>query len=72
MQSNPRILVNLLVILVNTGKFTSGVSKFTSKTNQKEPQVKGGWTPVLLVNHGNHRDHLVSDATDAGLLLVSL
>ena len=45
MQSNPRI-VNLPVISVNTSKFTSNISKSTSTTDQKEPQV-GAMGPGL-------------------------
>ncbi len=40
-QSDPRI-VNLLVISVNTSKCTSNISKSTSTTDQKEPQVGAG------------------------------
>ena len=64
MQSNPRTSVNLLVLLVNTSKFTSNISNFTSKTNQKEPQVKGGhgaWARFVLNRNGPYVEELLVD-----------
>ena len=55
MQSDPRISVNLLVILVilvNTSNITSNISKFTSKTNQNDPpRFRGGaWGALPLAS----------------------
>ncbi len=63
MQSNPRI-VNLLVILVILVN-ASNISQFTSKTDQKEPQVKGGhgaWAPGFVLNrNGPYVEELLVD-----------
>ncbi len=71
MQSNHRISVNLLVILVKIlvnllVKLTELVNLLV-KLTRRNPGSKGGgchgagapgMTTVLLVNGGNHRDHM--------------
>ncbi len=70
MQSNPRILVNLLVIsvriLVNLLVKLTKLVNLLVKLTRRNPGSKGGchgagapgMTTVLLVNGGNHRDHM--------------
>ena len=48
----------------NISKFTSNISNFTSKTNQKEPQVKGGhgaWARFVLSRNGPSMEELLVD-----------